>query len=51
MLQFGKATSTLTILDNRSLVQPPVPIAMASQRERSGTRPRICNDNEIVSKT
>ena len=51
IVQLGNATSTLTILDNKSRVQPPVPIAIASQRERSGTRPRICKDKDMVSKT
>ena len=51
MLQFGKATSTLTMLDKKSRVQPPVPMAMASQMDKSGTRPRICSPRDIVSRT
>ena len=51
MLQFGRATSTLTMLDKKSLVQPPVPMAMASQMDKSGTRPRICSPRDIVSRT
>ena len=51
MLQFGKATSTLTMLDRKSRVQPPVPMAMASQMDKSGTRPRICKPRDIVSRT
>ena len=51
MWQFGRTTSTLTMLEWKSLVDPPTPMAIASQTERSGKRPRICKDKEIVSST
>ena len=49
--QFGSTTSTLTMLERKSLDEPAAPTAMASHIDKSGTLPRICNDKEIVSKT
>ena len=49
--QLGSTTSTLTILERKSLVDPAVPTAIASQTDKSGTRPRTCRDSDIVSST
>lgn len=51
MWQFGSTTSTLTILDKKSLVDPAAPTAIASHTDKSGTRPLMCNDKEMVSRT